>query len=754
MITKNKKIIAASTFVILSALATWGGSNINSIPLKEWNNCGCAYGQCGCLQITLPPIGYTVHPVTPLVTVSNGTFAATSIYAVTPSSIPPTKIPTLPVKPSVTGFPTSNAGQLTAAAPTTTRVADYSILTSIAQTAQVGKTANPSTPIPTATFTPIPVATNTPNPLFTPTPLSPTQTPIPNAYYFNEANTWVDFWPDVGTSSLKRYDIINGLSGHVERTSNVGDFPNSRLIRYQYGQDVALLAGQVFECERWTKGWGSSTEAIVVHNFGSSVCATDRNKFSSPANIPTGTGVNYPIWNLDQPYAQSRSYDTLGREEYTTLIPLNKSVSWMNDILSPIHTAPKMFADCLMKAVRCMTMLQIYSFYDQVGIEEVIYISGMPYGGNNPSTQSFKDYLRNGELAFSKYRIIGNPSSFPHPSNTQAFVDAIITASENNLFTGEYYIYDGEYEIDGVDYDDVIFASENKVQLCSFSNIDTFSFASGNPLATHEYNVSLSPSIACSGTHQFICIYNDQYMDINAQLWYKKHPDTVNDVFCTKINSRLLQCDANMTSQGLVHFSTYYNVPINSNYAPNKPVLISMDGPISCDPNAVNPPLTPPPTFTPVVATSVPVPTNTPVIVPTSIPGVLCPFEPDELTQPSYDANHNIVYNRYSHPQCNSPHYFTKICIDWTLHQQNNLPYLNIYQWEYLNQASANSDVVVYCNIISPYKTECEFKSYNANYTLKNPVEILFRGDPVYPNGTPATNYFFLPNDILKDGGC
>ena len=70
---------------------------------------------------------------------------------------------------------------------------------------------------------------------------NPTSTPIQTTKtVFNGKNTWVDFFPEAGKTSVKNYDIINGAAGHVQRVTREGEFKGARIIEY-------VKNGSVFE---------------------------------------------------------------------------------------------------------------------------------------------------------------------------------------------------------------------------------------------------------------------------------------------------------------------------------------------------------------------------------------------------------------------------------------------------------------------------------------------------------------------------
>ncbi len=261
---------------------------------------------------------------------------------------------------------------------------------------------------------------------------------------FNGKNTWVDFFPEVGKTSVKNYDIINGVAGHVQRVTREGEFKGARIIEY-------IKNGTIFEGERWTQ---EKDGTIVHHNYGSPNLRPDRNKYLYPNRIPVGTGAPYPSLIQGSQSAQVLAYGADGLPEYTTIIEMNSSVEYMRSILSPISSSEKMLLECFRDAIACHHVSQIYHFKDHIGVEDVIYINGMPYS-NNLGSDEFSRFYRNGELAWSRYRILGNPANFPSPTSKE-YVDVMREAARKGAFKGEYYIYDGKYSINGVNYTDFL----------------------------------------------------------------------------------------------------------------------------------------------------------------------------------------------------------------------------------------------------------------------------------------------------------
>ena len=296
-------------------------------------------------------------------------------------------------------------------------------------------------PTPTIVPTSSPLPTATPSPTSTPTPQYTVSLP---SVFFNAKNQWVDFFPITGSTSVKNYDIVNsGVTGHVERVSRVGDFAGARIIEYS-------INGRVFEAERWTL---AKNNALVFHNYGSPDLRQDRNKFSKKELIPVGTGALYPSLGKGASHAQEIAYGSDGKPEYTTLIQMYSDVEYMRRVVRPISSAEKMLNECFSVAIQCSHVTQIYHFSDHVGAEDTIYISGMPYDGSPVGSDGFSKYYRNGELAWSKYRVLGTPDKFPHPTASN-YIQFMRDVARVKAFTTEYYIYDGKYSIDGVNYYD------------------------------------------------------------------------------------------------------------------------------------------------------------------------------------------------------------------------------------------------------------------------------------------------------------
>lgn len=732
----NKKTIAAATFLILSGLTIWGGSNINSIPSAPWDNSGCPYPKCGQLQITLPPFNpnyiQTVFVTNPV---------ATTKATITPFSptyvSSPTKIPTLPNVNTVTVIPTISIGATLEAANTPTvqfNPTAYAIgltQTSVARSGTGTSTPNSnSTAAPTST--PIPTLTQVPTTIIG----TPTPTPVLSGYNYNGDNTWVDFFPKVGTTSLKHYDIINGLGGHVDRVTTIGDFAGARFIKYIYSD-----TNVTFECERWTLGDTGLPFAIVHHNYGSADCNSTRNKFPTLGSIPTGTGVKYPVLYRGQQSAQQLAYDPQGNPEYTTLIEMNKTIAYMKNVLAPISSGGKMLDECLVLAVSCHVVLQVYHYSTHIGVEEVIYINGMPYSGGAAGSADYAKYLRNGELAWSKYRVIGNPSQFPHPTDPN-YISAITAIAEPNMFKGEFYIYDGEYKVDGVEYLDP--TNDNnpslRVQICNTSYTDSWGSVVNHPTANFGLDVYIRSNSGACNIPQTVCFYNDNYMALNAQLWYKKYGDSIDDVICTKEGSNTLSCVMNSVSSSnpAVHFGVFYNTPLNSAYFANKPIVKYLaDGSNqTCTSAAPSIPNNPPATNTPTLDTATPVSTQVSTPVSTSTPDpFLCSSDTVMNKDAGVGSNSMTLYETST---CRTPRVY---CI------KARLPplvsgWLDVYSYQHVSPVNYGSSVYASCSEIDAERWQCTIPYNSDELTL-----IRFNG-----NITPSfTNW--QPSEVLE-GAC
>jgi hypothetical protein len=174
------------------------------------------------------------------------------------------------------------------------------------------------------------------------------------------------------------------------------------------------------------------------------------NKYSSPKL--EYTGVKYPSLGIGQESSEAVLYSPDGKVEKYYMLELHQSVQFMVDKLRPYPPAISMLAECMKLGVMCHTVLQIYVFPSHIGVEGVIYISGMKYGNTR---NEFSRYFRNGELAWSSYRVLGNPSQFPQ-AGTKEFFDAI-KRTTGDPFQVEYYIYSGKYSINGVSYEDFFY---------------------------------------------------------------------------------------------------------------------------------------------------------------------------------------------------------------------------------------------------------------------------------------------------------
>lgn len=112
-----KRTIAG--FAMLGVVAT----GLVMSPQSQWNNCGCDYGKCGCLQITLPPYNpFTPYPTFPALPFPTLQPSSTIIWVITkiPTHVPNATASAIPSATAV--FPTVRASATNAPPlPTLTR---------------------------------------------------------------------------------------------------------------------------------------------------------------------------------------------------------------------------------------------------------------------------------------------------------------------------------------------------------------------------------------------------------------------------------------------------------------------------------------------------------------------------------------------------------------------------------------------------------------------------------------------------------
>lgn len=167
----NRVQTILGTTVLATTLT--GLAALSILPNNTYDPCGCAYGHCGCLQITLPPFNPYIT-LTPWVTQGPPTFGPTSTPLPTQTKIataqpaststPPSTSTVAPLPSSPTPYPTFAVPTFPAwtPGPTPTLLPTISVPTT---TPVVGPTRTGAVPTNVPTLTPV----NTLEPIPTPT---------------------------------------------------------------------------------------------------------------------------------------------------------------------------------------------------------------------------------------------------------------------------------------------------------------------------------------------------------------------------------------------------------------------------------------------------------------------------------------------------------------------------------------------------------------------------------------------------------